>query len=156
MRRKKKKSMYVALLALVLMISIGYAFLSANLKINGTSRINDVTWDVHFENAEATENSTVTPTTAPSAPAASKLQEISYDVTFDTPGQIYEFTVDVKNGGSIDAMIESFTSKIKIGDGTEQDVSSSTLPSYLDYAVTYEDGTAIADNHLHIAERKTK
>lgn len=148
MRRKKKQSIYALLAVLVLMISIGYAYLSTNLKINGTSKIHNATWDVHFENAEATANSTVTPTTAPSAPAASKLQEISYDVTFDTPGDIYEFTVDVVNGGRIDAMIESFTSKIKVGDAAEQDVSASTLPSYLDYAVTYEDGTAIANNHL--------
>ena len=150
MRRKNKKTMYVALAALVLMISVGYAFLSANLRINGTSRIDDVTWDVHFENAEATANSTVTPTTAPNAPAASKLQTISYDVIFDTPGQIYEFTVDVVNDGTIDAMIESFTSKIKIGAGEETTIlaDKSNLPAYLDYDVTYEDGTAIANNHL--------
>ena len=142
--------MYVALAVLALMISVGYALLSANLRINGTSRINGITWDVHFENAEATENSTVSPTTAPSAPAASKLQTISYDVTFDTPGQVYEFTVDVVNGGTIDAMIESFTSKIKIGDGEEVAIlaDKSNLPAYLDYDVTYEDGTAIANNHL--------
>ena len=154
MRRKNKKTMYVALAALVLMISVGYALLSANLRINGTSRIDNVTWDVHFENAEATANSTVTPTTAPSAPAASKLQTISYDVTFDTLGQVYEFTVDVVNDGTIDAMIESFTSKIKIGAEEETTIlaDKSNLPAYLDYDVTYEDGTAIANNHLLAAD----
>ena len=150
MKRQKKKSMYVVLVALVLMISIGYAALSANLRINGTSRINAFTWDVHFENAQATENSTVIPTVAPTAPAASKLQTVSYDVTFDTPGQVYEFTIDVVNGGSIDAMIDTFTSTIKIGDGEETAIlaDKSNLPSYLDYDVTYDDDTAIANNHL--------
>jgi hypothetical protein len=45
-------------------------------------------------------------------------------------------------------MIESISSKIKIGTGEEQEITSSNLPSWLNYSVTYSDGVAIANNHL--------
>ena len=144
MRNNYRKILFVTLILLVSSISIGYAFLSANLSINGTGRIADVRWDVHFENPNATANSNITPTTAPSAPASSKLQTISYDVSFSNPGEIYEYTIDIKNGGVLDAMIESFTSTYKIDDGAETSIQS--LPSYLDYYITYSDDQALVAN----------
>ena len=149
MRRNSRKRMYITLGLLILLLTIAYAFLTSNLSVSGTSNIDDIRWDIHFENAQSTSNSTVTPTVPPSAPAVSKLTTISYDVTFNEPGDIYEFTIDTVNGGTVDAMIESYTSKIKIGDGDEVVIASnkSNLPSYLDYDVTYSDGTLIIPSH---------
>ena len=149
MRRNSRKRMYITLGLLILLLTIAYAFLTSNLSVSGTSNIDDIRWDIHFENAQSTSNSTVTPTVPPSAPAASKLTTISYDVTFNEPGDIYEFTIDTVNGGTVDAMIESYTSKIKVGNGEEVVIASnkSNLPSYLDYDVTYSDGGQILANH---------
>ena len=40
------------------------------------------------------------------------------------------------------------TAKIKIDNGQEQDITESTLPSYMNYYVTYEDGIKININNL--------
>ena len=153
MRRRNRKVMYLVFGALILMVSVGYAVLSANLTINGVSRIANARWDVHFENVRATNNSNVIPTTAPSAPAASKATTISYVVNLDEPGDIYEFLVDVVNAGAIDAKFASLSSKIKIDDGALLDVSPSTLPSYLIYTVTMGDGSAIVNDHNLLARQ---
>ena len=94
----------------------------------------------------ATSLSNVTPSTAPSAPAESKVTTLTYAVTLVKPGDIYEFTVDVKNAGTLDAMLSSFTNQIKVGSGAWQAVDSSSVPGYLIYSVTYSDDTTITEN----------
>ena len=132
---------------MVLTVSVGYAVLSTNLTINGTGKIANAKWDVHFENVRSTNNSTVTPTTAPSAPAANKVTSLSYVVNLDVPGDVYEFLVDVVNAGAIDAKLDSLTSRIRVGNSEEVNVSAATLPSYLEYSVTMGDGSSIIANH---------
>jgi len=142
MKRKKTKSMIVLGL-LLLGITVGYAILSTNLNINGTSTINKPTWDIHFENI-VPKSGSVTPGTAAHIVNNTTVE---YAVTFETPGQFYEFNVDVKNAGTIDGMIETVTSTVN-----GQPISS--LPSYVEYYVTYEDGVEIQDNHLLAAGDK--
>ncbi len=47
---KNKKSLKITLAVILLVISIGYALLNANLTINGTSNFARTTWNIHFEN----------------------------------------------------------------------------------------------------------
>lgn len=144
MDNRKKASLILVIL--LLMVSVVYAALSSTLNINGTSKIAATSWDIHFENAQATSNSNVTPTIAPSALPENKSLLLTYDVQLANPGDVYEFSVDVVNGGTIDGMIELFTSTIKVGDGPEEVVSSSTIPSYLSYSVKYSDNSNIQVN----------
>ena len=144
MDNRKKASLILVIL--LLMISVVYATLSSTLNINGTSKIAATSWDIHFENVQATSNSTVTPSVAPSALPENKVVSLTYDVQLADPGDVYEFSVDVVNGGTIDGMIELFTSTIKVGDGPEEVVSSSTIPSYLSYSVKYNDNSDIQVN----------
>lgn len=141
-----RKKVSLILVILLLMISVVYAALSSTLNINGTSKIAATSWDIHFENVQATSNSTVTPTVAPSALPENKVVSLTYDVQLANPGDVYEFSVDVVNGGTLDGMIELFTSTIKVGDGPEEVVSSSTIPSYLSYSVKYNDNSDIQVN----------
>lgn len=142
MKNKKTKTMLILAL-LLLGITIGYAALSSNLSINGTSTIDKPTWDIHFENIQ-TKSGSITPTTAANIINATT---VTYAVTFNTPGEYYEFDVDVKNSGTIDGMIESVTSTVN-----NQPISN--LPNYIEYYVTYEDGVEIAPNHLLAAGEK--
>ena len=144
MDNRKKASLILVIL--LLMVSVVYAALSSTLNINGTSKIAATSWDIHFENVQATSNSTVTPSVAPSALPENKVVSLTYDVQLADPGDVYEFSVDVVNGGTIDGMIELFTSTIKVGDGPEEVVSSSTIPSYLSYSVKYNDNSDIQVN----------
>lgn len=154
MDNRKKASLILVIL--LLMISVVYATLSSTLNINGTSKIAATSWDIHFENVQATSNSNVTPTIAPSALPENKVVSLSYDVALTNPGDVYEFSVDVVNGGTLDGMIELFTSTIKVGDGPEEVVSPSTIPSYLSYSVKYSDNSDIQVNRsLNASTSKT-
>ena len=79
MRKQEKKNKYLLLGSLLLLIGLGYALLQANLTINGISRIGDINWNVHFENAEATEESMVTPTVAPEADPEDEVTDLTYE-----------------------------------------------------------------------------
>jgi len=142
MNKKKTKTMLL-LVIIILGITIGYAVLSSNLNISGTSIINKPTWDIHFENIQVKSGS-VTPNNAANITNATT---VTYSVIFDTPGQFYEFNVDVKNAGTIDGMIETVTSTVN-----GQPISN--LPSYVEYYVTYEDGHEIQNNQLLAAGSK--
>ena len=145
MKWKKKKNRIILLLVLLLSLSLGYALLTQNLDINGTFLIDDLTWDIHFDNIQIVNGSialsegdqipTINPTTNTS---------VNYTVTLKKPGDFYEFTVDVVNAGNIDAMIESLSSKLN---GEEID-NENPLPSYLIYSVTYDNKVDIKPNHL--------
>ncbi len=132
MKKNKKRLSVLVLLILLAVVTVGYALLSSSLSINGTSQITSSTWDVHFENVSITTGS-VAATAAPTIDT-SKLN-ISYEVTLAKPGDFYEFTVDVKNAGSVAAKLSDLPTLT--GVSTEQDV-------YTNYTFTHTDGTAIA------------
>ena len=134
MKKKSGKKVVLSLLALLLLtITVGYAALSTTLNINGTSKINNATWDVHFANLTVTEGSV----SATKAATIDSATEIDYNVELIKPGDFYEFTVDVTNTGTIDAKLGA--APILSGVSAEQDV-------YTNYTVTYSDDTAINAN----------
>lgn len=130
-KRKNRKLVIVAII-LLLLISIGYAALSSNLQILGKVTVAKTTWDVHFDNvqvepgsATATKDATISGTT-----------KVEYVVNLNNVSDYYEFTVDVKNAGTVDAVIG--TGGIVKTELSEHD------DTYVNYTVTYDDGTAIA------------
>ena len=147
----RKENVRVLMIALIVLIGLGYAALRSGLNINGTTHVAGATWDVHFENYQRTNNSTVTPTTAPDT--SSNTTSVSYEVTLNNPGDIYEFTLDVVNSGTVDVMIESFSSKLN-----NTEITSSNLPGYLEYSVAYDDGVALANKQAlaHNTQEKVK
>lgn len=134
MKKKSGKKVVLSLLALLLLtITVGYAALSTTLNINGTSKINNATWDVHFANLIVTSGSV----SATKAATIDSATSIDYNVELIKPGDFYEFTVDVTNTGTIDAKLGD--APILSGVSAEQDV-------YTNYTVTYSDDTAIHAN----------
>ena len=141
MHSNKKKKYIILLFILVLGLSVGFALLQANLKINGSSKIKGSSWDIHFENLNVTNGSVALSTGDVAAVIQSSRTDITYTVTLNLPGDYYEFTVDAVNAGSVDGMVESVTSKLN-----NQPIT--TLPNYLNYSVTYETDDEIQVNHL--------
>ena len=131
-----KKEAKILLAALIVLLGIGYAAIRSGLNINGTTHVMNNTWDVHFENYQASSGSVV-PTTEPST--TGNPTTVTYEVTLTNPGDYYEFTIDAVNNGTMDVMIESFSSKIG-----NTEITPSTLPPYLSYSATYSDNTPIA------------
>ena len=130
--KKKFVLSTMLLVLLLLLVTIGYAYLSTTLSINGASQISNASWDVHFEDVEVASGSVV----APDPYIDNDGTVVNYNVTLLQPGEYFEFTVDVVNAGSVDAMIDTITSTLNNSNIT-------TLPTYLNYTVTYENGTPI-------------
>ena len=140
MKTNRKKNLYLGLFILILLVGIGFAALAANLKIDGTVNVARTSWDVHFENVSITQGSV----TANPAPTSNNTDttEMAYTINFTKPGDFFEFTVDIVNDGTIDAMVDVISNNAYASNGTTQ----ITLPTYLTSTVTYSDGIAIAQN----------
>ncbi len=145
MRRKKNNKLVYVLVALILFLGLGYAFLQTDLTINGTGKIAASSWNIYFDNVQVTTGS-ATLQTGDSIPTinSTTLTDITYTITLKEPGDFYEFEVAVVNGGTLDAMIGTITNKLN---GNEISTNNA-LPVYLDYSVAYSDRVAIAPNQL--------
>ena len=145
MRLTKKESRVMAFLLLLLVITVGYALLSQTLDINGTSKIKKTTWSIIWDNVQVNSNS-VSGTSVTQAAQITNTEKtlVEYSITLSEPGEFYEFTVDAKNEGTIDGMINTVSNKVYESNGTTE----KTLPAYLTYSVTYSDGKAIAPKQL--------
>ena len=139
MRRKKKRIVFVIILVL-LFFGIGYAYLTTTLSINGITDIDRNSWDVYFDNVQVTTGS-VSGAQEIEAPTITSDTEVEFHINLKQPGDYYEFTVDAKNDGTIDAMVESVSTKIN-------GVEVSSLPNYLVYYVEYENGADVAESQL--------
>ena len=137
MKRNKKQRKVLTYLLVVLGITIGYALLSTTLKINGTAGIKSNRWDIHWENVQPNAESTVTAEEPVIDTARTK---VTYEVNLELPGDFYEFTVDAKNGGTIDGEITKVDHKVYAIVNDVVSTEATTLPSYIKYSIVY-DGT---------------
>ena len=103
MKKNKKNLIYSILLLILLSIGIGYAYLTSNLSINGSTEISANSWDIHFANLVVNQDS-VTATTPASINSIDDTS-ISYSILLSRPKDYYEFTVDMVNEGSIPGKI---------------------------------------------------
>lgn len=132
MKRNVKHGKYMWILLLVLFATVGYAYISTTLKINGTVGVNKHSWEVYWDNAAVDQNCS-TPEEVPyitentGEPSNTR---VIWNTTFTYPGDYYEFTVDAVNNGDIDAMITTFNTQV-----------TPTLPNYIKYEIKYDDGT---------------
>ena len=145
MRATKGDRVIFILVIVFLLMGVGYAYLSANLNINGTSDVKRAFWNVYFDNIVVDNNSTVTVQQYPVINADGN--NVTYEVTLNEPGDYFKFNIDVKNDGTLDAMIGSINSTVN-----GQPISN--LPEYLSYSVNYEDGEEVGENYLLEAGKK--
>ena len=133
MKKKGRKGFTALILLLLLLgVTIGYSILSDTLNINGTSKIKNATWKVHFTSVSEGATGSVAPVSAPAI--ASDELNVNYEVNLDKPGDFYQFTATVTNDGSVDAKLSS--APVLSGVSTAQDV-------YLNHTFTHTDGTAV-------------
>ena len=174
---KVKPVYFLSFIIMLILISIAYASLAFNLGIKvinieepkpvepekptkpekpsrvlpavyvpvetGVTEIKDLNWHIEFDNVKEKDGS-VTP--IKKAKIADNKTDIYYEVKLDEPGDFYEFTADIVNSGSHDAKIYEI---INNGLTTAQ-------KRYLDYKITYKDGTKIDINDtLNANSKKT-
>ena len=134
---RDRKTLYMLLSVVmisVLTLTVVYAALSTTLNINGNAEVSAANWDIHLDNVVLNSNSATT-----TAPTITDSKTATFSTTLTTPGDFYEFTIDVVNNGSIDAMIDSVTKTPELSD---------TQKKYLNYIVEYQNGESITTKQL--------
>lgn len=141
MRKIKLRKKYI-ITFMLLLISVGFAYLSSNLNISGLFDFAASTWDVHFDNVQMIRNDLEADVPIIDVSKTS----LTFSGEFNVPSEVYEFSVDVVNSGTIDAMLNSI---VMTGITDEN-------KSYIDYFVTYYDGASIGKKDLLKANHKVK
>ena len=101
---------------IIVSISIAYAALATSLSISGTVNSPRVNWDVHFNNFS--DETPVNISTG--VPNTGEIKSVSTSGTaienlkaeLKKPGDLIVYAFDIKNFGSLDAKLNSFTSNI--------------------------------------------
>lgn len=135
--RNKKKNRIILLLIILLGISIGFASLATTLKINGTVNITKNEWKIYFANVgnAAGVDATLPEPTDDSTEGEDTV--LTWNVSFEKPGDFYEFQVDAVNAGTIDAKIIDIVAKYGDEDiPAVEDPNDRVVPPYLNFSVT--------------------
>ena len=125
-----RRNNYFFIVALLLIVGIGYAALSSNLGIRGLGSYKSNTWDVYLDNL--IDNSAYSEVVSQASINEDK-DSISFQVNLDDFEDKYIFYTDVVNNGTIDAMI----------DNLEVTGLSNEVKKFIDIKVTYKDGIAV-------------
>ena len=155
--RGKKRYTLLLLLLLLVSVTVGYAILSTNIKIGGKTKIENK-WDISAINIECppTQKCTINPKNPQDIkpdPGEDKGaiiwiegDTIYFKHILSNPGDIFTFTVEFSNNGTLDAKISNV---IKSG-------LNATAEKYLTYDVTYADGSTVKANDLLKCGEKLK
>ena len=132
------RHMLYVILAFVLIfiftLTIAYSVLSVTLNISGSSEIVASNWDIHLENVKVRNGSVIDGQVSIVGPYSA-----TFTSTLTNPGDFYEFSVDVVNSGSIDAMVDAIEKTNSL---------TAEQSKYLNYVVEYQNGDAINSKQL--------
>lgn len=121
---KDSKNVIIAtLLAIVLVMSVGYAAFATQLTLNGNAEIVGE-WNVEITKIEATN---VVGTADAGDPSFTKTSA-TFDADLYKPGDAVTYTVTVENKGSIDAVLDAATFTEQ-ADGSPAIIYTTTDPS---------------------------
>lgn len=144
--RKSKGIIIGVLCAVIVFMSIGFAALSSQLKINGNATISD-TWNVQITNIEKKEASTgATATSDPTYTATTA----NFNVSLKEPGDYAIYTVTVKNTGSLDAVLTQITENE--GEGGSAAIKYTVTPG----AGSEQGSTLAKTNGIHTFDVKVE
>ena len=118
----------------VFTLTIAYSALNAILTINGNARVSAADWDIYLNNPRVTNGSATS-----DVPIIKTSSTVEFSTTLNMPGDFYEFTIDVVNAGSIDAMIENVVKTPEL---------TADQAKFLKYEVSYQNGESITTNQL--------
>ena len=134
---KDRKTLFLVLglvMISVFTLTVVYAALSVTLNITGNAQVNAASWDIHLENVKVDSGSI-----SNTVPVITSNTTATFTTTLKNPGDYYQFTIDVVNNGSIDAMIDSVSKSPTL---------SETQAKYLNYIIEYENGESINTKQL--------
>ena len=144
---KKKNILIGGLLAIVLVMAVGYAAFATTLTINGTATITS-NWNVYIESITAgTPTGGALDVPYDSSTATDGTHKVSdtvaqFKTTLVSPGDSLTYTVVVKNSGTIPAALQSIA-------WADPSVATGDASSPIEYSYEWasgEDGNVAANN----------
>ena len=97
----------------IICMSVGYALSDVNMSSNESPTFEIANWDVHLENPVKTSNSTIADSQVIIAPNINADgNELDFILNLN-PGEVYEFSFDVKNAGTFDAKLSNYSLSAK-------------------------------------------
>ena len=163
MERERKKSINLivvcALVLSLLALSIAFAVFSSTLRINGAADVAASNWDLHFSpsdtvgpigvvsiepiiSASQLNGNDVTPTATATA-ATGDATDISYSVTFRTPGEKVSYEFYVVNNGDYNARISAVNKSNTLTCTSAIQSEANAVCNELVYTLTDENGNPI-------------
>ena len=121
----------MVLILIVLFLGLGYAYLNTTLSINGISNVVSNTWNIYWDN-DKIKSGSVTGEQVITVPTIdTNKTSVVFRVHLKKTGEYYEFTVDARNDGSLDAMISEIKTYVN-------NIEEGSIPSYLKVSLTCE------------------
>ena len=145
-----KIGVLVALIAMIVVVGVGFAAFTTTLSINGTAKVEASSWNVHFAdlgNGMVTTNTQtgITSTaTVVKEPTLTDTTISDWDVTFKTPGDSVTYEFNVVNAGSFAAKMTSpkpfkTPTPACTGTGDNADTDATNVCKHLEYKLEYYD-----------------
>ena len=130
MESKYKNTLIVSLVAVILVMAVGYAAFAQTLTINSTANITDekTNWNVHFDTSKKESTGAVEANMGTGGAVAPK-GTITYDgeghtatlnATLNQPGDTVKFTLTIMNEGNVTAILDE-PQVTANGEGTDED-----------------------------------
>lgn len=105
------------LIAIICILSIGYATLAHNLTIEGSSVTSNGLWDIKIISIDSVQIEGNASNSFD--PKLGSSNGISFGVNLESPGDSITYTVVIKNQGNIDAVLKD----VVVGEYSSQDIS---------------------------------
>ena len=147
MKDSKKLLLYgvaAALILSVIGISVGFASMSSQLRITGSSNMAPATWKIKFNNlSQANISGSAEVVSEPTIQSDTHIG--NYGVKLTKPGDMVEYTFDIANNGNIDAEVTTyiFAEPVITGTGETALADAEIVKNNLVYSLTYADGTSV-------------
>ena len=119
--KNKKITLIIVFLSVALVsLTIGYALMSSNLKINTTGMVTPASWRIHFIDSSSTTQGSAT---VSGLPEKTDITELSYNCTLTKPGDQCRVDATIKNDGDINAKLALITKLDPTYTGTDEDIA---------------------------------
>ena len=141
--KENKKLLYglviIALVLSIVGISIGFASMSTELTINGTTTVVPATWKIKFQNLSKVTGDDANIITAPQITSDTHIG--NYALKLSKPGDKVVYKFEVANAGSLDAELTSYTfaTPTITGTSTTAAADETIVSNNLIYTLTYND-----------------
>lgn len=107
--RKFRNVLLIVLCVTVFCMSVGFAYMSQLLTINGTLNVTKPTWDIHFASITPSTPAAGNHAVDNSHALSNSDHTATFDLTMTAPGDTLTYTLVITNAGTLDAKVNAIT-----------------------------------------------